>query len=367
MDFMKKALLSILVISLLAIVPVMAAVNVTWEWLLDDPDVKYFRYQLEGEVEDAWTVVPSDTTTYELTEVDGSVVYTLYLQQSYDGKNWSPSSVASSTPVEDFAAEEVAEAVVPEVESAPIEETFALEEPAVVEDTTALAEPVAAPVEEEVVESVSVEEEKVEETVEPVVAPAGEDEVKEAVSPAVTPQNKANEFKFSLTLGSAFVYKLNPPLAVASGYGIRLNAGLMLENIVKIGKNSGLGFSFDAFAILDEAKQQADFADYLKLSNYSKILGGDGLLIYSSSLGKAKFNLGAGADLRISSVSNAYKDYEFTLFNKNIGWTYNLVGMAQMRYQFNKAFSMGVEARYAYSLTKRINELSGLVMMGFSF
>ena len=72
-----------------------ASMTVEWEWLLDDPDVTAYRYQLGGEAPDGWTVVSADTDTYKVTGLDPYQDYTLYLQRTYDGENWSPS--ASST------------------------------------------------------------------------------------------------------------------------------------------------------------------------------------------------------------------------------------------------------------------------------
>ena len=48
---MKTKKLVLLIAALFLIVtPVFAAkIAVTWEWLLADPDVQYFRYQVDGE------------------------------------------------------------------------------------------------------------------------------------------------------------------------------------------------------------------------------------------------------------------------------------------------------------------------------
>lgn len=96
---MKKLTRVIFIIALLAMVvlPLSArkAMNVSWEWLLSDPDVTAYRYQLNGEAEDGWTVVDGKTSVYTATGLDPYSDYTLYLQCSYDGINWSES--ASST------------------------------------------------------------------------------------------------------------------------------------------------------------------------------------------------------------------------------------------------------------------------------
>lgn len=76
---------------------------VTWMWFENDPMVGYYRYQVDGEDEDGWTVVDRSVTEVAI-ELDVSVVHTLYLQQSYDGIAWSPSS---STESEVYPEEEV--------------------------------------------------------------------------------------------------------------------------------------------------------------------------------------------------------------------------------------------------------------------
>lgn len=76
---------------------------VTWMWFENDPMVGYYRYQVDGEDEDGWTVVDWSVTEVSI-ELDVSVVHTLYLQQSYDGIVWSPSS---STESEVYPEEEV--------------------------------------------------------------------------------------------------------------------------------------------------------------------------------------------------------------------------------------------------------------------
>ena len=75
---------------------------VTWTWYENDPMVGYYRYQVDAEEPDMWTVVDWSVNEVSIT-LDVSVVHTLYLQQSYDGILWSESS---STDSEVFAEEE---------------------------------------------------------------------------------------------------------------------------------------------------------------------------------------------------------------------------------------------------------------------
>ncbi len=97
---MKKRIFTLF--ALLVLLPVMVFatdVVITWEWMLDDPQVTAFRYQLDGEDPDNWTVVDSLTTSCVIQNLDGSTEYTLYLQQTYDGVNWSPSAVSTALPL----------------------------------------------------------------------------------------------------------------------------------------------------------------------------------------------------------------------------------------------------------------------------
>ena len=129
----------LIVLSLLAMIvlPLAAAqVTVDWNWVKNDPGVQYFRYQMDGEAEDGWTVVDASVTSYSASGLDGSRGYTLYLQQSYDGVYWSASAASSSQPVvpqeavldEPVVTEEVVETPEEEVvveQAAPIGSTIA--------------------------------------------------------------------------------------------------------------------------------------------------------------------------------------------------------------------------------------------------
>lgn len=156
---MKTKRLIVLAVMLLAFVlPLVAAsVTVTWNWSPSVSGVKYFRYQVGGEAEDGWTVVSSDVVSYSLTEADGSEEYTLYLQQSYDGKYWSPSATATSTrvvPTPATVEASIIDAPVAEPEAV-VEEPAATEPEAVVEEEVVVVEePVAEEAVEEIVEEV---------------------------------------------------------------------------------------------------------------------------------------------------------------------------------------------------------------------
>ena len=97
---MKKFML-FLAAFLMIISPLAAAqaMSVTWEWLLDDPEVNYYRYQLDGQAEDGWTTVDGTVSSYTVDGLDPYSTYTLYLQRSYDGIYWSPSAEAVAEPL----------------------------------------------------------------------------------------------------------------------------------------------------------------------------------------------------------------------------------------------------------------------------
>lgn len=105
-----------------------ATMNVSWQWILNDPDVTAYRYQLNGEEDGNWIVVDGATSSFTATGLDPYLDYTLYLQASYDGINWSESA-SSLAPA--MLKAEVEEEVVEEV--AAVEESEEVEVAAVEE------------------------------------------------------------------------------------------------------------------------------------------------------------------------------------------------------------------------------------------
>ena len=70
--------------------------TVRWAWTHDDPAVTAYRYQIDGEDPDGWTVVGSDVTSIEIAGLDAEAEHTLHLQRSYDGENWSASATSTA-------------------------------------------------------------------------------------------------------------------------------------------------------------------------------------------------------------------------------------------------------------------------------
>ena len=84
---MKKKTLIVLILALIS--QFLFATETIWMWEHNDSDVNFFRYSTT--YDDKWRVVPSDHYSIKLDsgEIDD---YEFFLQQSYDGVNWSESS-----------------------------------------------------------------------------------------------------------------------------------------------------------------------------------------------------------------------------------------------------------------------------------
>ncbi|MDY0244978.1 MAG: hypothetical protein RBQ89_09180, partial [Sphaerochaeta sp.] len=284
---MKRKFITVLAVLILLPAFLFAVpVVVTWEWLLEDPLVTTFRYQVDGEEEDNWTVVDSSVTSYTERGLDGTVDHALYLQQSYDGVHFSGSAISvaeamfppeeevpvvASEPVpavEEMVAEEpapVAEEVVaeePAEEVVPVAEEVVAEEPA--EEVVPVAEEVVAeepaeevvPVAEEVVaeepaeEVVPVAEEVVAEEPVPVTEEVvAEEPAEEAVPVAEEPVEEKKEVesrsRTTLTMGGTFNFQ-SPALSRSSTddyhrFNLQAELGLHMENLVTFNDSLGLG------------------------------------------------------------------------------------------------------------------------------
>ncbi len=78
---------------LFCLLPPAFPIPITWKWTSGgDSSVRYFRYQLNGEKEEGWTVV--ENTVGEV-HLDVDTHATMYVQASYDGLNWSNSTSSS--------------------------------------------------------------------------------------------------------------------------------------------------------------------------------------------------------------------------------------------------------------------------------
>ena len=145
---MKKVLLAAIVLLISVFALCASEADVTWVWFENDPNVQYYRYQIDGEDDDSWTIV--DFLVNEVTvTLDVSVPHTLYLQQSYDGVSWSESSMVRSEVFTGFDAPETETGIVEEPEiPAESEDSYVPEETGGQEEAEAAAAEEILPVPE---------------------------------------------------------------------------------------------------------------------------------------------------------------------------------------------------------------------------
>lgn len=308
---MKLRKIALTLVVLLAAVSLFAAeVSVTWEWEKNDADVAYFRYQIGGESPENWTVVPADVTAYTADGLDGSVGYTLYLQQSYDGEYWSVSATAASDPVVPAKSEFV--------------------EPAAVEE-----EAPAAVVEETPVEEVVVEE--------PVAV------VEVAPIEPVAEVKKPSSFQFTTDLGVGAAYGADNVKKT-----IRTNLSFDFENIVKtgpVGFDIRTDFGFDVANRIPVGAFIDNFSNFLKLESYAWTAYGDLEVGMNASFGKFMMYGAVGARLQANfqgyDTANA-----FYTFNDNVALKWGVTADLGLRFNLTDVLGFGAEESYTYLFDK---------------
>jgi hypothetical protein len=392
------ALLAALVLlpAVLFAVPVV----VTWEWLLEDPMVTTFRYQVNGEDDDKWTVVDSSVTSHTERGLDGTIAHTLYLQQSYDGIHFSDSAISVAEPmfpaIEEMpviaeepvvvaepetaapvaeempvvaSAQEIAlpveEEIIPVAEEiAPVteevvpvaEEVIASEEIApIAEEPVIVAEQAAEPVEPAPEAVVAAQPEPVAAPVEPVEPPKAKDESRYYTTISLVEQSIGKILHFLPTAGltssrSRSAVEQPDDLQQVSGFGVDVDLMYSPYKASTYGWRTAVQdvFKFDfatAFGNLDHA---------LTISVAPML---------NMEFGKVAFDLGVGGFFTYGS-SLATTDGDSML--------YGAFAKAALEYKFNKSFSMGVSGKYGFILSE--GDLSsapqfaeGTVYMGFSF
>lgn len=309
-------------------VPAMAwavPVAVTWEWSLDDPNVTTFRYQMDGEDPDGWTVVDASQTSYTAENLDGSQSYTLYLQQSYDGEHFSKSASATSEPLAEPEAEEAA----PAEEEAPVEAEPVAEEPAPVEEAAPAAvveEPASEPAAEEPAPEPAAEEPAPVEEVAPAVveepapepvaeAPAPVEEAPVAAEPAPEPvtetpapqpvakkEKKRAPFLFKFGPYFDLNYRIdadddNPIGVLDPTYNHHewnpvLGGQIEMDNILA-GKHLGLGLNLKAGALANTDSKWKDAFD--SDTKWEYLADGSAELEIDLTFGPVMFKVGGGA------------------------------------------------------------------------
>ncbi|MDD7201446.1 MAG: hypothetical protein SPF89_05175 [Sphaerochaetaceae bacterium] len=318
-------------------------VAITWEWTLDDPDVTTFRYQLDGEDPDGWTVVDASQTSYTAENMDGTKSYTLYLQQSYDGEHFSASATSTSEPLEtgeeQVPAEPVAEQAPVVAETPVAAEEAVAETPAPSEsEPVAEAEPVAA--EAPAPEPVATEQP----VAEPVVfaEPASEPV---ASSAAKAPKSRA-PFRFGFGVYGSADKVLDedsyPVLSFNHSWLPELGGEIKLENILA-GKHVGIGLDLRGAWMPTPEGKWKDVFDHL--DDLNNAMYGSAALELDLNFGKTLLTLGGGG----------FGLYDFD------NWTYGVLGSVGIGYHFTKHLYMGVDGQYRYYLdnTEKAQTLSG--------
>lgn len=334
----KRALLLAAVLFAMTLPLFAVSVTVEWNWVQNDSDVRYFRYQVDGEAEDGWTVVDSSVTNYTAKGLDGSQSYTLYLQQSYDGVYWSQSASSVSQPVVPQTAE--------------VEEPVVTEEPAVVE---------AAAVEEE--PAVVVEEAVVEE--EPAVQESSAAEAEEIAPVAVTPSQPVGEpgsFKFVLSFaGGVGLNNIGEEL----DYDYQAVIGLGFEDMVAnsiMGWDLKLNLGFIANSEYDIA--DTTFENLFDLGQYHKAMFADLMTGVNFKAGSTQFYLDGGARLLMSYDGFENPDALFTMgkFNARV----QITGLLGFRWNIGW-FNLGLEGQYVYDYIDNVHTVTPRLLFGFSF
>ena len=418
----KKSTLLIAAILMAVVSPLIAvSMTVTWEWLLDDADVTAYRYQVGGEDEDGWTVIDADTDELTLSDLDPASDYTLYLQRTYDGENWSesasataeamiveiPEGIETKTEFEAYQAEQAA------AEAAAAEEAAA-EEEAVVEEEEPVAEEEAVE-EAEAEEEAAVEEEVIEEEEEPVVEeevaeepvieeeePVIEEEEPEEVpseipetvieeeeepapaAVAVAESKLTDNYEFSLLVnfgmghgGMNFDDFLNPDFFPAKfGLGFEFKdivsnkvAGLTLRLNVGTNFNPYEGWVYDDY----ETK------DYFDITEYDFMFNVDAMVLanFGGSTNLVNFYLGGGAgyagnlrwrDEKTTDTSRLLDFHTFDVSDgPHIDTDFYAAGLVGIRFEMGKVFSLGLEGNYRYYIGSDKHYASADIVLGFTF
>ena len=309
------ALLAVLILlpAILFAVPV----AVTWEWLLEDPEVTTFRFQIDSEDPEGWITVDSTVTSYTERGLDGTVDHILFLQQSYDGINFSESTRS------------VAEALV----VAP--------EPQVVKETAAPKPAASAPAAPPPAAAAPVEEIKKAEPVAPPKAPKA-------------PQPSRFYTKLGINLG----YNLQRTRFNTSYDRHNLWGGVALEfhNILSFAKVFGIGVDLDL-----------DYTPYLKGTTYrttlSKLVKMDfsALSDFFTSLehsftvspammlnvegGRMALGLGVGGFFTYS-LDNTFID------GSTAAYRYGVFAKTALSYRLTDHFTLGISGKYGIDLDK---------------
>ena len=340
---MKKFLL-ILSVMLLSVATLFAAqeMSVTWEWLLDDPAVNYYRYQLNGTDDNGWTVVSGTTSSYLAEGLDPYQDHTLYLERSYDGVHWSETASATA---EALLVKETAPAV-----TAPVET-------------------------EEVVAELPVEVESAEVEAAP-------------VTPIDVKAEDKSSLNFSLllrpTVEMGFNWKADKVFApIGIGGGVSLD----FDNVIAFGKNSGLGIRFDIgstnyakdgfsnliFSDVDKWDiLNWHWKDIFTPGKYYHDVNADLLLTLNARAGFVDFSFGLGGGVAVlfnngEDLGEKYGAYQ-TWGNDVVDLGAFAAANLGVKFYMGSVFSLGLDAVYkVYFPNWEYNGLNASMVLGFTF
>jgi hypothetical protein len=335
---MRVMLVLTMVLAMLA--PLWAKeISITWEWDRADDQVTAFRYQVNGQEPDAWIVVDGSVTRYSIGPVEDTQAFTLYVQQSYDGSNWSESGLMPYDP------QEFGVAITPEA-TEPVKMVTVAGEPAI---EVREPEPVlvaAEPVVEEVVEIES-------QPVAPAVQPAPEP-VPAPVSPKlqrvelyVGAGGKADNYfpAGSFDPNGAFVNLRTMVLpSITLDY---VRSSLMeLGSSIDLGIRAGMGYTGYGTATTSIAGFDIHA---LALAEYDP---------------QGPFSFDGGVGLAFMFTSNAIQGA-----STEIGVFFGPVAQIGANYRITDTWSAGVSAETRFLMANQFDpyELTGMIRFGLGY
>jgi len=345
-------------------------ITITWEWEAADEEVSGFRYQLNAEDPDGWTVVDVSVTEYTLGPVEDTLYHVLYVQQTYDNEHWSESGVLAYDPVEFGAVvpETVAE---PEPEPEPVPEP----EPEVVGEAVA-----EQPMEDVVVETVPLgtEPEPIDDSFfdDFVVADGGEDAIEdiepwddlvepEPVQTAVASSATAPEMRIDVHVGAGgkadnlIMTGVFDPDSEFNDLRTRILPSISLD-FVHIGRKSEerafdlgykLGLGYNGYQI------EKDGADVPGISLH-------GMMVLSYPMGERFVFEGSGGLSFMFTSSNIHPPTK-----NQLGFFFGPQLQIQGRYLVHERWSISLQAETRALLggTFKAYELTGIVRLGVGY
>ena len=331
-----KGFMLLLIAMFFVAIPLAADVDVTWEWYNNDPAVKFFRYQLDGELDGGWTVVPSDVTSYTVNNLDGSQSYGLYLQQSYDGIWWSESTVAYSEIIEDKVPA-VASLSANTVYSAATEEAIAVED---------------SPVETPVVVEAAVETEIANEIIEAEPAPKMETAGASTSNPADAPMGIKRTEDKRTTRSTSFAAGLDIGAIKLNGdTGMLLGFAFDAKNLFKYPVDAKLSLGFLGYPDDGFDKLITDnLSDFYKTEIWAYGCYAELLVGYHMEFNKSTVSLAVGPRVVFGTAGEVIKKgKDQSIFSDKL-YDYGVTAQAGVDYAITNKISLGIAGFCNYML-----------------